>query len=586
MKTTQIQIPANVKWLNQVMTTLPHNSLLSKNHTGCGGTTIALTNNEDYIVCCPFISMIENKIAQSKTSSLYPYGILEVTGKTTSKEISDYMDNHPVKKVMVTYNSLHKLVSYSDSFSLLIDEYHLLFTNYIFRNEAVSDVLRLYRKFKSFCFMTATPLEDDFILEELKDIDKVELIWPNLVEVTVRPIQAENVSATTASLVAKFLSGEIDGNGYFFINSVEFINEMISACGLSEDNTRVIYSKSNKKRLSISKGKPEDEAKKINFITSTAWEGADFYDRKGRTIVISDSSKSHTMLDVSTSMKQVIGRIRDSDYISEVWHVFKNTRYSGFTSYESFKENVNREIVDCKNSVIELNAISERTRAGINVDSDSEYYYKKDNQFIFDPNRVKFDLWAYRVNHIYKTTINLVNEYRGSNLTCNSVYMDKSKVEFQPQIGSNFESLVKSVKAIWNEIYSLSKEPILSAAFAKYPFLQAAIEKLGFDGIEEAGYVITNIKRKLVNSDLSTSLSMKVFKNLKLHSAIKKDELIPTGKVKEVLSKIYLDLNLTKKPKASEILNYYEGSRTVRKVNGKSVEGFILIREKVIFANV
>ena len=587
MKT--ISIPKNTTFLSLALNnTLPKNCIFDKGKVGAGGTTIALTNSESYIVCVPYLSLIENKISQSKTDSIYPYEILAVTGDTPMKLIKEYMATHPVKKVMVTYNSLKKLRKYASQCSLLIDEYHLLFSQYIFRNEAVVDVLNLYKEFKSFTFMTATVLEDEFVLEELKGVEKVVAEWQDVLEVTVKPVQSLNgVTASAINTIKRFLNGEIDGNAYIFVNSLEFIKTLISGANLDASNTRLIYSKSNKVRLSIPNGKPEDQAKKINLITSTAFEGCDILDEDGRTIIVSDSSKQHTLVDISTSLHQIAGRIRNSKYASEIWHLFSSTRYSNDLTYEEYSEVVKENIKVSHRRIDTYNAIIPEDRAVISVDSDSEYFVKKDNLFHFDPNRVKFDLYNFKItNHIYKTKVNLVTAYRANGLNCPTVYMDRSQVVIDtPEVGFNFEEVVNSVKVVWDDIYNLNKQSILSAAFTRYPFLQEAIEKLGFNGIEETGYVITNIKRKLVNADLSTSLNVKIMKRLKLESAIRKGEFVASSKLKEVLTLIYRELGIKKKVTAPQILDFYEASNKKKKVDGKPVDGFVIIREKFLFTD-
>ena len=40
---------------------LPHNCIFNKVVTGCGGTTIALKNGENYVIAVPTTELIENK---------------------------------------------------------------------------------------------------------------------------------------------------------------------------------------------------------------------------------------------------------------------------------------------------------------------------------------------------------------------------------------------------------------------------------------------------------------------------------------------------------------------------------------------
>ncbi len=187
--------------------------------------------------------------------------------------------------------------------------------------------------------MTATGLEDEFILKELRNIDVVEAVWAEKVIVKVNSIRCVSridepgewndykpaplikyvVENAVIDIINSFLEDKIEGNAYLFVNSVKFIDKIIEMYQgrLNESNCRAIYSVTNKTELSIPRSSTLSAPKKINFITSTAFEGADLYDENGRTYIISDSSKSHTLVDISTSFQQIIGRIRDSKYIGE-----------------------------------------------------------------------------------------------------------------------------------------------------------------------------------------------------------------------------------------------------------------------------
>ena len=48
---TNFNIPSNIKYINDYTNVLPKNCLFDKGATGCGGTTLAITNDEDYIIC-------------------------------------------------------------------------------------------------------------------------------------------------------------------------------------------------------------------------------------------------------------------------------------------------------------------------------------------------------------------------------------------------------------------------------------------------------------------------------------------------------------------------------------------------------
>jgi hypothetical protein len=171
-----IQAPENANYLSDFMTELPENCLFDKGKTGCGGTTIAIENEIDTIIAMPYVNVIRNKQAQHEN-------LLGIYQGVTEAEITDYLQTHQIRKIAVTYDRLEYLIELLQSrgedpyrrYFLLVDEWHILFNSYAFRNEAVKRVLYHSRKFEKATYMTATPIEDEFVLEELKDLPIIEV---------------------------------------------------------------------------------------------------------------------------------------------------------------------------------------------------------------------------------------------------------------------------------------------------------------------------------------------------------------------------------------------------------------------------
>jgi hypothetical protein len=112
-------------------------------------------------------------------------------------------------------------------------------------------------------------------------------------------------------------------------------------------------------------GKPSDTACKINFYTSTCFEGCDIFDREGKTYVISDGRNPNTLYDISTLFIQIIGRIRNSDYKDKVAHIVSNSQYKGDVSYQDFKAIVEDEYETSKTTIEKNNAKDENLRKQI-----------------------------------------------------------------------------------------------------------------------------------------------------------------------------------------------------------------------------
>ena len=153
-----ITIPTGKTYLSEVISDLPTNCLFDKGAVGCGGTTLAINSKENYVICVPFVSLVNNKVNQHDNLFAVKEGV-------TVQAIKDYVNAAETIKIITTYDSLSKVVEALgeavNSVNLLIDELHLLFTQYTFRKEAVQSVLDLYTNFKTYCFMTATPVKED-----------------------------------------------------------------------------------------------------------------------------------------------------------------------------------------------------------------------------------------------------------------------------------------------------------------------------------------------------------------------------------------------------------------------------------------
>jgi hypothetical protein len=574
---TQIQIPSKTKYLSEAMTSLPSNCLFDKGKVGCGGTTIALEiDPSDYVICVPFVSLIDNKMNQVDSHGVLRhsnlFGVYEGIGP---RAIKNYLKTDGPKKVMVTYDSLERLMNYIDpsKFKILIDELHLLFNQYSFRREAVQKVLPNYSKFKEYCFMTATMLEEEFILDELEKLPIVEAVWENVKTVKVRSVGCQkDVKATVIEYCKAHLSGIAQGNAYFFVNSVEFIKEIVSYLGLDESNTRVIYSKGNKTQIGLPNSSTTSNPKKLNFLTSTAFEGSDIYDTEGKTYIISDSRRPHTLTDISTSFQQIAGRIRDTKYGGEITHIFTQTRYNSL-SYEEFKEASERQIKIAAQMVEELNNVSEVVRKTIAVAVES-YVTKTDDLFSFDKNLVKIDRSNFKiVRCMYSLRVNLEKELEDKGY---EVEQKTSCLNIKPESKKavGFKEVASYIMA------NPSATSYLLEAIKKYPFLEEAISKLGFEGIRDEGFIVTNIKRKLTTL-LNISQEAKVAKLLKVSGELESGMFVTSRRARDLVQQSYSKIGVGKVP---NIKDYYEVKEGVKRMGKRNepVKGYTIIMPKIV----
>lgn len=578
-------INKNVKYLSEVISDFPANCIFDKGKVGAGATTIALTNSENYIIAVPFVSLIENKVAQHKSTVLGVYNI------TTSAKIKNYLANAETKKILVTYDSLPKLIEYIEQFgystkdfSLLIDEYHLLFTQYSFRRVAVKGVLDNYLKFKKYCFVTATVLQEEFILEELKHLPIIKAEWETNREVTVKSTRCQkDVIQTVVYLVNRFLNNEIEGNAYIFVNSVEFIKDLVQLCNLTNENTRAIWSKHNKTDVGIERGSTIDEPKKINLLTSTVFEGTDIYDTEGKIYIVSDKSKSHTLVDISTSFQQIAGRIRNTKYWNTITHIYTTTRYDVNITYNEFKKHTETTINEAKSMIRQYNALDDTARKGIKEVANEYYIDKLDNNFIFDPNLVKIDLYNFKITKcLYKLRVNIQKELEQYNFRVEEAIMEAEVVNID-DLGNKFEEYIKQLK----ELHLSQKQKDIEAVkyiFKKYKWLRDIVNKLGYEDsfkfIEEEKYNLTNIKRKAIQLQ-DTNLDKKIIEQLLTYSEIQVGIFIAASKAKELLKEIYNNLNIKKTAKGSDLNNYFVTKSMSKSIKNKVIKGYVIIQRKM-----
>ena len=551
---------------------LPSKVLINKGKVGCGGTTVALTDNRDTIVCVPFVNLIKNKCKQNKE-------VLGVYSGVTVDKINEYVETHKIKKIMCTYDQLPRLASIVGyNYFLLVDELHLLFLQYIFRDTAIRGVLNEYKNFKDWAFLTATPIESEFMLDELKDIPVYNIEWESKREITVEAVKCDSVKSTIASIIEKFLNNEIEGNAHIFVNSVKFIATMIKYFDFEETQCRAIWSKNNKEYKNYCAGIPNSDTlskpKKINFYTSTCFEGCDLYDEDGKIFIVSDSSKAQTLLDISTSIRQIAGRIRNTKY-DKIYHLFSNTRYNTDLSYEEFKEYALNEAEEAKKYASRINSDAELLKG--TKSSEYVYLYKNENGFEFDKNLILIDIFNYKNNNTYSLSVNMLNEYAKNNIKVNLTSDDK-KIKIASKT-ITWKEYVKRYCELKKSEYYIGEE--LELIEEKYPFIKAAYELFGDTLVDMR---IDNVKRAVIAKDDKKNQSEKIIYLLRTCDGFKEGTFTTGKKIKEILQTIYDKAGFDKKATISDFRNYAELKPITKRIEGEVVKGYIitLIKTKYI----
>lgn len=387
-----MKIDSTKNYLSEVIDFLPSHCLLDKGMVGCGGTTLEIECKRNSLILVPTRNLVENKIKE---------GVLGVTGMTSKEEIEEYLSSdRECKKIIGTYDSLPRLINYpiSDWF-LLIDEYHLLFYQYKFRNPSISFLLSHFKVFKDWCFMTATSLSEFTILEELKDIPIIRYEWEGKapLKITFSPT-AFPIRAVEERIKYCLLN---NWNLHIFINSFKTIKKIVN--DFDKLDYRVICSPNQKDKSSLNFQGVNSKVKKINFYTCTAFEGVDIYDQVGKTIVVSDDKLATTMMDISISIPQIAGRLRDSQYLNQIEYIYNSSKHRYLGKNDLEFEQFKFENIKDGNAAVSLFNKGDNLEKKVcikrfNPDFDYGLYINCDGEILYhDPNLVKCDESNFRI---------------------------------------------------------------------------------------------------------------------------------------------------------------------------------------------
>ena len=425
MRHEYVIVPDSVHYLSDFIDVLPSHKLINKGITGCGGTTLELKAKRNSLLLFPTIELV-----RSKTNPEY----LPVDGEVDIYAIRQYvakrLSNNQFIKIIGTYDSLPKImqaVPGCTEYFLLIDEYHLLFNDYSFRSKAILNILINFRKFDDWAFLTATPLNETFTLKELEDIDQITYQWPQATKVDIKIKDTAYIQRELVRIITSYPERNI----HVFLNSVSTIRNIIKKLGT--DDFRVVCS--SKQKGKIRHCVPITEpVRKLNFYTSCSFEGCDIYDEKGMTVILSDTSLSTTILDISTKIRQVCGRIRNSKYKDECilvlntrHHRYANISKNQFDDFSAKMEAKGKDRINLLTGCSEMSFCTEVELYGQNkIGYNNIYVNFFNSHFFYDENLKKIDLYNYMlVSEIYNSTLTVITEYRRHNFNVSDELMTK-----------------------------------------------------------------------------------------------------------------------------------------------------------------
>lgn len=592
MKKEMIKIPANIKYLTEREKFIEEfgkpfelpNGILNKEIPGCGATTVALTDEHKTIICSPRNELLKNKHEQ------YPDTLLVIGGVDT-KEIETYLQTAELPKILVSYDSVYKLIGcikYKSDWRVVVDEFQCLLADSSFKSEIELHFLDNSRSFPYVTFLSATPILDKYLeqIDHFKDMNYYQLDWEEKDIVRVYRERTKNPINAALEIVRYYQNGNypsvyVNGERIYskecviFLNSVNNIVNIIKQTELKPEEVNIIVGNSddNDKQIArIGEGFKRgriplkgETHKKFTFCTSTAYAGCDFYSTNAATFVISDCNRPNTAVDIATELVQIAGRQR--------------LACNPFRQFLTFVYNVNAEEVEqetfnehlCRKVNVTLDEIRDNNNAGEALRA------KRIKDFRRIPDNVK-----------YQDSYTMYDEQKGEFVFNRLAYVneqycfDVQKFNYQNGVivkkllqDSSFDVSENQTYAVYQEQlkHLIKKEPFVDRMQAyceyrakqglivnlamptlesKYPELRYYYEALGVDRIKALNYK----EKKLLNEIHIMKTKNKI--RHELHGIIHIGDRILTTDIQQTLHDVYDRLGIDKSPKATDLNEFFE----------------------------
>lgn len=610
---TVISIPSKYKYMSEVFTTLPDNSFLCKSVAGVGGTSLAITNSEDYVIAVGSVELIINKSEQHEN-------LIPVYSGITVKDLENAINikrltKKPIK-IITTYDSLPRVVdvlggSVKD-FKLLVDELQVLLkASDTFKPVVVTKLFRLVPKFKSVCFMTATPTPRKYFPPEVAELDYIRLVWEGSSVMHIR--KSKMKGDVTSKIVAIALHHlDTDGTPLFFYNSlrgiIPCVKQLIKARGLSNKDIKIICADNERNRNYLkeqlgAEWKPErplykeevdgeiimnPRNKPIQFCTKYAFEGLDFCVEDAHTYIVSDvknRSKHHTRIDISTDIQQIAGRCRNQNPLIKREAVFLWTdEFTGASLSESeYEEYVKNELAIAKD--MEQRYTLDKLK-DMKIDFNSSPYFLE-----VDGEAQTNDYAVYGLCISYAA---LNADYVNVMTDADKAILEE-KLELFSEIDDynipeiKFEDMIKlekkfNFKEFSQEYYELSEKWKISEFTCQETLnkmnvmlsldgeFKSFVETIGIDAIKATGFHKTKTKEKFnkaVGVDENTIKQKKAIKSVKL----KLDSFYTFKEIRDMIAASYEKCKLSCTAKATDIQHCYVVKNTAR----NKVQGFLIV---------
>ena len=551
--------------------------IVNKTKTDVGGTYVAANCSSNYIIVCPFKDLVDS-IAADKNNR---YEVFKCYGGIREYQFRKYIKNNTTYKIAVTYDSLPKLIGWlsgTEGWKVLIDEYHLILEDMDFRYDAINGLMEEIQKFKYYSFLSATPIDLDFEIDFLKRLPHYKVQWNGVTKITPIRYKVTQLTKGLARFIQIFLDEgislpDINGNVskveelYIFINSVTSIKQIADTLKLNPDDVKICCADRIRNNKLLGEYQIESVSspnKKINFFTKKCFQGCNLFTNNGLIIVASDAYRTQTLVDISTTMEQIAGRIRINDEYQNIFrnvivHLFStNKNVMSDEEFEMVMQDKEKEADKLLSGWSKLDK-EERQTYIKRMNLDTELVSIINGRMVYNKLKKQSFIYKQALRKTYKDGISIRDSFMQSEkfeLTNQNKWKDFN-IKLAKAMTVSYEQLLKDYLDSPSESYEQE--------YPEFPLIKRYLKE------SEMNTLRWN-REKMLKAVEDKKQVDKVFLAIYQPGFISNQDL--KGKLKDEFGRLGIKLS----PKATLIENctLYNVEKASRKIDGKTVSGYEL----------
>ena len=556
--------------------------IVNKTKTDVGGTYVAANCSSNYIIVCPFKDLVDS-IAADKNNR---YEVFKCYGGIREYQFRKYIKNNTTYKIAVTYDSLPKLIGWlssTEGWKVLVDEYHLILEDMDFRYDAINGLMEEIQKFRHYSFLSATPIDLDFEIDFLKQLPHYKVQWNGVTKITPIRYKVTQLTKGLARFIQIFLDEgislpDINGNVskveelYIFINSVTSIKQIADTLKLNPDDVKICCADRIRNNKLLGEYQIESVSspnKKINFFTKKCFQGCNLFTNNGLIIVASDAYRTQTLVDISTTMEQIAGRIRINDEYQNIFrnvivHLFStNKNVMSDEEFEMLMQDKEKEADKLLSGWSKLDK-EERQTYIKRMNLDTELVSIINGKMVYNNLKKQSFIYKQALRKTYKDGISIRDSFMQSEkfeLTNQNKWKDFN-IKLAKAMTVSYEQLLKDYLDSPSESYEQE--------YPEFPLIKRYLKE------SEMNTLRWN-REKMLKAVEDKKQVDKVFLAIYQPGFISNQDL--KGKLKDEFGRLGIKLS----PKATLIENctLYSVEKASRKIDGKTVSGYEL--GKMIF---